>query len=306
MIYFLLAETINNEKKIKTMLGVIFFSIVLVSTDGIFQFMTGADFLRNYTMDTYNIVGNRVRASFGNPNSFAGWLLVMIPIVLSLAYSEAKIAIKSLLLIMTGLLMFCLVLTYSRGGWIGVILALFFLCFFRSKKLLITLNLLILILLFAIPDSVEKRVISAVEITEKAAIDRKILWQEASNIIKDYPLIGCGFNTYATVGPRYRLDSSTGCYPHNSYLHMAAETGLLGLGAFIWIMVALYKTSLANLKTINDKFYNALLLGLLAGLSGFLLHSLVDTNIYALQLGNLMWFIMGLIVAVQRVALSRS
>ena len=42
---------------------------------------------------------------------------------------------------------------------------------------------------------------------------------------------------------------------------------------------------------------------LIAGLFGFLVHSVFDVNFYALQLATLMWFIMGLIIAVQRIAL---
>ena len=85
---------------------------------------------------------------------------------------------------------------------------------------------------------------------------------------------------------------------------MAAETGLLGLGAFLWIIATLFKTSLANLKKINDKFYGAILIGLLAGLFAFLCHSFVDVDLYSLPLRYLMWFVIGLIFAVQRIALS--
>ena len=134
-------------------------------------------------------------------------------------------------------------------------------------------------------------------------IVRQELWQEALSIVKDFPLLGSGLNTYAIVAPAYKITRTTGFYPHNSYLHMAAESGLLGLGAFLWIMISLFKASLANLKKIDNRFYGAILIGLLAGLFGFLAHSFVDVNIYTLQLGNLMWFIMGLIVAVQKVAL---
>ena len=137
-------------------------------------------------------------------------------------------------------------------------------------------------------------------------VRRAEVWGEAISIIKDFPLFGTGLNTYAVVGPHYKSFERGGYYPHNSYLHMAADSGLLGLGAFLWIIFTLFKTSLTNLKKIDDKFYNALLAGLLAGLFAFLIHSFVDTNIYTLQLGNLMWFIMGLIVAVQRIALKNN
>jgi O-antigen ligase len=84
---------------------------------------------------------------------------------------------------------------------------------------------------------------------------------------------------------------------------MAAETGLLGLGAFLWIMITLFKNSLADLKKINNRSYNSILIGLLAGLFAFLVHSFVDTNLFSLKLRYLMWFAIGLIVALRRIAL---
>ena len=58
-----------------------------------------------------------------------------------------------------------------------------------------------------------------------------------------------------------------------------------------------------NLRKIKSVFYKNILLSLLAGLFGFLVHSFFDVHFYALQLATLMWFIMGLIIAVQRIAL---
>lgn len=57
------------------------------------------------------------------------------------------------------------------------------------------------------------------------------------------------------------------------------------------------------MRKIKNALYENILLGLLAGLFGFLTHSFFDVHFYALQLVNLMWFVMGLIIAVQKIAL---
>ena len=82
---------------------------------------------------------------------------------------------------------------------------------------------------------------------------RIVLWKEAIAIIKDHPFLGCGLNTYSIVAPKYKIAEGGGIYPHNSYLQMAAETGLLGLGAFLWIIIILFRTSLSNLKKISNQ-----------------------------------------------------
>ncbi len=301
MLYFIVAETINSKKRLNRVLIVMFFSMALIAIDAIFQFITGTDFIRHYATTGY-----RIQASFGNPNSFAGWLVIMISLALSLAYFRTLVwfnkIIKPILWAITALLIFCLALTYTRGAWIAVILSLIFLAIFRSKRLLIFIVVILLIVPFIAPERIERRASTIFQLAEKKVM-RSYLWREALSIVEDFPLLGCGLNTYATVGPYYRITEETGVYPHNSYLHMAAESGLLGLGAFIWIMITLFRTSLANLKRIDNRFHSAILIGLLTGLFGFLVHSFVDVNFYTLQLGNLMWFVMGLIVAVQKVSL---
>ncbi len=84
---------------------------------------------------------------------------------------------------------------------------------------------------------------------------------------------------------------------------MVVEIGLLGLGTFLWSIFVLFKSSLQNLRKIKNEFWFFLIAGLLSGLFGFLVHSFFDTNFYSVQLGNLMWVVMGAIVVVQKIAL---
>jgi uncharacterized membrane protein YeaQ/YmgE (transglycosylase-associated protein family) len=84
---------------------------------------------------------------------------------------------------------------------------------------------------------------------------------------------------------------------------MAAETGITGLTCFVLVLAGLFITSLKNMRRAKNGFHGNILLGLLAGLFGFLVHSFFDVHFYAIQLVSLMWFIMGLIIAVQKIAL---
>ena len=168
--------------------------------------------------------------------------------------------------------------------------------------------ILLLTSVFIIQEPMRERAVAILTSDDGGTKNTRIkLWQEALSIIKDFPMLGSGPNTYTAIIQVYKKPLPyTGYYPHNCYLHMAAEMGILGLGAFIWVVVTLFKVTLANLKMINSGLYGALLLGLLAGLFGFLGHSFIDTDFYTLQLGNLMWFVMGLIIAVQKIALGEN
>ena len=324
--YFIIVETVDSKKKVAAILITFLFSAIITGSDGIFQLIRGIDFIRQYPL-----MSDRVTGSFNNQNNLAAWLTIVVPLSSCLLYFSSKSLskkIRPLLFFLTLILIVCLVLTYTRGAWIAVMLSLILTGILKSKKLAIITILTVTLLFYFSTKPIKERTVSIAKGPELAAsllfssstksikertlsiptgsgseVHRAILWQEAVAIIKDFPFLGCGLNTYSIVAPKYKIAEGGGIYPHNSYLQMAAETGLLGLGAFLWIIITVFKTSWGNLKKINDKFYNALSIGLLAGLFAFLAHSFVDTNFYSLQFRYLMWFVIGLIVAVQRIAL---
>jgi len=123
-------------------------------------------------------------------------------------------------------------------------------------------------------------------------------WKRSLSIIKDYPLFGSGLNTYALIEGRYR--NGWGGYPHNSYLQMAAETGLVGITVFLWMLFVLFRDSFKALKKIGNQQHKIFFFSLLTGLSGFLIHSFFDTNFYSVQLGSLMWIMFGVIMTAQK------
>ena len=147
----------------------------------------------------------------------------------------------------------------------------------------------------------EIKVQSAFDLIKKFnASGRQILWKDAIDIIRQNPF-GTGLNTYSRIAHEHNMFWSG--YPHNCYLQLTAEMGFIGFFVFVWIMVTLLKKSFENLRHIQDTFFRPIILGLLAGVLGFLMHSFVDTNFYSVQLSNLMWAVMGMIVAAQKVTL---
>lgn len=132
-----------------------------------------------------------------------------------------------------------------------------------------------------------------------ATSGRNTYWKEALRIIKGHPIFGVGVNAYSLAAPQYKI--SWGGYPHNCYLQMLAEIGIPGFLCFLWILFRLFRNSIEKSRQISDSFRKMLLLGSMAGLGGFLIHSSFDTFFYSVQLGSLMWLMMGFIVALQNV-----
>ena len=87
-------------------------------------------------------------------------------------------------------------------------------------------------------------------------------------------------------------------YAHNSYLQMAAETGLLGLGCFLWVLFVLLKHGIQSCFRIKDYWSLSIAQGAVTGLLGLLVQSFFDNTLYTVQLGVIFWVLVGIIVAV--------
>lgn len=299
-LFFIVVETINTRKRLRNTIFVMVMAAGLMVVDAFAQYFWGRDFLRNYQF-------NRLSASFSTANGFAGWLIVFILLflgILMLRVSDRAVRRKRLVLLggLDLLLFVCLLLTNTRGAWLGLAagLGLFFYFMIKSEFLRIkfsTFSLLIIFLsgvLFISPHAFKERVRSTGDINSNLL--RIGLWKEALSIIEDFPVFGCGLNTYSFLAHDYKAVRRGGTYPHNSFLQMAAETGLAGLASFLWILITFFRSGFRILNIKN----NPLFLGAISGILAFLIQGFFDTHLYSLQLVVLFWFMMGFATAVSR------
>ncbi len=208
--------------------------------------------------------------------------------------------------ILTGMMflvtVICFAWTYSRGAWIGFVGGMLILGV-RNKKIFISsIVLLTIFLLCFFPALIKERGGDMVikNMNDVMGHNNRLgYWDRAVAIIKDYPVFGSGVNTYSLVQQNYTV--GWGGYPHNSYLQMTAETGIIGLFSFLWMLMVLFIKASQSLKKITPPSSNILLFGFLTGFLCFLIHSFFDTNFYSVQLSSLMWVIMGVIVAIQKI-----
>ncbi len=311
-LYFVFVEVMTTRKQLRIFLVSFFISAMIVIIDGYFQSITGHDFIYQH-----ELWDGRISSSFRHSNDFGGYLIIVSLALFGLSlfcrfgnpadkdtfkrmkFLESPIVWRILTVGWCIFSVIALGLTLSRGAWVGFFAGLVFFTVQKKKMFLVSATIIITFIVLFSPRILETR---KTYFLEGSGSGRTVYWQESWNMIRDFPILGVGLNSYSQEAPRYK--QSWGGYPHNCYLQMAVETGIVGLLSFIWLLFVLFRNSLRNLRLIQDDFLQSVLMGLAAGLFGFLAHSFVDTNFYSVQLGNLMWVIMGAVVATQKIALT--
>jgi O-antigen ligase len=139
-------------------------------------------------------------------------------------------------------LLVALVATYARNAWIGVLAALTYLLGARRPRLLWIVPALVVVVLVVAPADLKRRALSIFDRNDPTARDRFVMLAIGADIVRDHPWFGVGPEMIQRVYPDYRVRHPDAVNPINPHLHnvpmqIAAERGLLALGAWIWFVV---------------------------------------------------------------------
>lgn len=216
----------------------------------------------------------RIFSTLGQPNWLASYLVLILPLALSQIFATHVLQKRILFSLVTLIILIALILTNSRAGLAGLIVAL--IMFFAllgtgqiKKNFKFFLSILVPIILIATVagTTLFSRIYEAVSPrkgqgpTESGQI-RLIVWQGALEIFKNNPILGTGPETFAYSYYKYRplahnLTTEWNFFynkAHNEFLNYLANLGILGLisyGAFLTVTVLTLWKSRASIAAIG-------------------------------------------------------
>jgi len=117
--------------------------------------------------------------------------------------------------------------------------------------------------------------------TELSGGTRLDIDRDALRMLAAKPVSGWGLGTFPDVYPQFRSFHTNFFIneAHNDYLQLLVETGGLGFAAMLWFLWSLYRNAARKLKNWPEDTNGAVALAALLGVTGILIHSLVDFNL---------------------------
>jgi O-antigen ligase len=178
------------------------------------------------------------------------------------------------------------ILTMTRGVWLGCVVALLVGSLFMGVKFFAKTSFVLIfsmLLLFIGSEKVQKRVLSQSYAASQSNNERLLYWESNFEIFKDYPLFGIGYSQNNVHVEEYLkkrgVDWLIGGHAHNQYLHFLAGTGILGLSCYLFFLFYLLKSGLVALfKMSKSSPQYCLLLGAWTGMLCFCIGSLTESN----------------------------
>lgn len=297
MIALVVVALLKNPNQFRQVIYTLLAIGVFIGSLSIHQYLT-SNFDSNYggfaEAEFMNIVGEtndyRLVGPVGDPNFFGQIMVVLSLLGVERLVHEKKLWVKILAALCTAASILTVVFTFSRSATVALVLSLLiFFWIYRLKpaQLIVVLFLGIVLVLYA-PATYFERVLSLrdvlpgngqVDLTSDRAIQGRASQSlTAWVMIREKPLLGVGLNNYTTLYQEYAKSlglapSATARAPHNLYLEVAAETGVLGLTVFLLLAGLAFRSVLfarAKFQEAGMQDYAHLVTGFALAFGGYM------------------------------------
>ncbi|MBW4442761.1 MAG: IctB family putative bicarbonate transporter [Plectolyngbya sp. WJT66-NPBG17] len=319
LMFFILMARVLRSPKLRSFCITAFLLVALVvSSYGIRQAIFGADALATWVdPESPTAQSTRVYSYLGNPNLLAGYLMPAVWLSFSAILVWKRWLPKVLAIVMFGINTACLLLTQSRGGWIGLVVSALVLIvllrywwsaylprFLRLWALPMVFGglagIVVLGFIFVTPFRYRVGSIFAGSGDSSNAF-RLNVWRSVIDMIRDRPILGFGPGdlVFKRMYPLYSQARFSALSAYSVLLEIAVESGLIGLTAFLWLLVVTFNQGFVQLRRVRalgdrDGFW---LIGAITAMAGMLGHGTVDTVWYRPEVSVLWWLNVALIAS---------
>jgi O-antigen ligase len=247
----------------------------------------------------------RVYSTLGNPNVLGEYLLLVLPVaavyMIKNKFSElSKYAYAAMFLVLA----LCLVLTQSRGCWIGFMLSVFIFVTFYEGKLWGLIPIALCILPFIVPQTIIDRIMSIGNMSDSSTSYRVYIWMGTLGLLKHFWIggIGMGEAAFAKVYPFFSYNAIVAPHSHNTFLQLTVEAGIGALIVFI-VTNAVFVKKMSDNYRLDDKksLDSAMSLALASGIIGFLAQSMFDYTFYNYRVMSIMFMVLAVGMALYHI-----
>lgn len=284
-IYAIARVSIRSPGHVRVLFWSLVIGGVVVSVFGLIHYLLNINII---TADDVR----RIRVFYGSPNNLALILGRAIPIALALALVARRSAATWIGVV---LMIISMALTFSVGGWVATVIAVFAVLWLSARQkiaiaLLAGALVLVAVSLMAGPG---QRISSHFSLAEGTTGLRISLWQSSVAMALDHPIIGVGPDNFIHhYDETYRLPEAWRepnlSHPHNLVLDFWLSAGLLGLASLAMLIAGWvrYLAPRLNFASGDGRTYAA---GIAATGLYTVSHGLIDNSYFLIDLALWTW-----------------
>lgn len=285
VIFIVLVNVVRTRKRLMGLMWLSFGIGVYLSFAALDLYLKG-----QFNVEEYRVAVD-VGGMFGNPNEMAMHFVMMTPLVITLGIAARSSAMRWIYFAMAGLFVAANMVTFSRGGFLGLIACSVVLAWKigRKYRLNVTIASIVIggIAIIAAPGNYGLRMLSIFVpgLDAVGSSDQRRELLERSLLVTARNPWGIGIGNFPIVGVR-------NLQTHNAFTQVSAELGVLGLIAYLIFMVSPFRKLGAIERALFDEdkqdWFYYFAIGLQASIIGYMVSSFFASVAYN-------WFIYYLI-----------
>ena len=317
LLFFLVLHFIKRSQPAFYLLDFLVLSAVVISCIGLWQFgFTKGD----TTIQAEGV--SRVVGVYPHPDNLGLFLGRAIPIVVAVVffYEGGWVWRRRLYTLALLPLLAVLILSFSRGAWLAVLVSLFVMIIVAgSRRGLLLFGGAAVLGLIALPFIKLERVTSLFSFVTGSNATRLNVWQSSLQMIHDHPFTGIGLDQFLYkysveyVKPQAWLERFIS-HPHNLIFDYWLRLGIIGPVVLIWLLFSFFKLTLTIRQRLirpaperADSQTNPIIssqrvlaLALFGTMADFAVHGLVDNSYFLIDLAIIFWLSFSLLEILRR------
>ncbi|MGI6031053.1 MAG: O-antigen ligase family protein [Eubacteriales bacterium] len=300
--YFLILFLVDNRAKLKGMVFTYCVSALLTGFVGLYQYLSGHVDTTWTDTELFEELSFRVYSTFENPNVYGEYLLLCLPMAVVMACISRRPVAKLFYAGTSAVLLVNLALTYSRGCYLAILLAVLVVIWFGARRLLALGFVGLFALPFVLPASIINRFASILNFEDSSTSYRLNIWQGTVRMLEDFwPFgVGLGQDAYNSVYPIYGLNNIFAPHAHSLYLQVLSEMGIAGFTVMSCMFLAFFSAAYVAMRKAKGSRTMWFVIAMMAAVLAFLFEGIFEYIWYNYRVFLLFFITMGIVSALCR------
>ena len=241
--------------------------------------------------DMFSSISFRVPATLDNPNMLGQYLILTIPLGGAKLLAARDRTGRLVWLGCCGAMCLCMILTFSRGAWLGLLFAGVLFFAMLAPRLLLLAPVALAAMWLVLPGTVLTRFLSIGNLGDASTSYRMFIWLGTLDMLRDYWLcgIGPGDRAFNLVYPDYSFSTIAAPHSHSLYLQLVCDAGIAALVVFLILVFVYFRMMGCAISREKDQTSRLYQIACTSGIAGFLVQAMTDYSFYNYRVLFLFW-----------------
>lgn len=289
-----LYNAVTGRRQLDVLIALVVAAAAVVAGYGILQYLFGWGYQSAAWVDSdmFSGISFRVPSTLDNPNMLGQYLILMIPLGGAKLLGSKDTGQRVFYFCCCGIMCVCMLLTFSRGAWLGLLFAGAVFVVLLNPRLIMLAPFALIALYFVLPETVISRFTSIGDLSDNSTSYRVYIWMGVLAMLKDgFWLcgIGPGDGAFNQIYPAYSYSGIAAPHSHNLFLQILCDAGICALVVFGLVLFQYFRNLCVAVKDRSNWSSRVLQIAFVAGVCGFLVQAMTDYSFYNYRVMFLFW-----------------